>query len=92
MEAPLVVLRRCAGRGGPTARRAERVPDETFGLAIRTYAESPVTPSATEASDPPRRVGTPVPGYGWIFPAGDGTVNIGVGALSTMKGSGRSST
>ena len=30
--------------------------------------------------------GTPVPGYGWMFPAGDGTVNIGVGALSTMKG------
>jgi menaquinone-9 beta-reductase len=27
-----------------------------------------------------------VPGYGWLFPAGDGTVNIGVGALSTMKG------
>ena len=25
-------------------------------------------------------------GYGWLFPAGDGTVNIGVGALSTMKG------
>jgi hypothetical protein len=22
--------------------------------------------------------GTPVPGYGWMFPAGDGTVNIGV--------------
>jgi flavin-dependent dehydrogenase len=30
--------------------------------------------------------GTPVPGYGWLFPAGDGTVNIGVGALSTMRG------
>ena len=30
--------------------------------------------------------GTAVPGYGWMFPAGDGTVNIGVGALSTMKG------
>ena len=29
--------------------------------------------------------GNPVQGYGWIFPAGDGTVNIGVGALSTMK-------
>lgn len=27
-----------------------------------------------------------MPGYGWMFPAGDGTVNIGVGALSTMKG------
>ena len=27
-----------------------------------------------------------MPGYGWMFPCGDGTVNIGVGALSTMKG------
>jgi flavin-dependent dehydrogenase len=26
-----------------------------------------------------------VPGYGWVFPAGDGVVNIGVGALSTMR-------
>ena len=26
-----------------------------------------------------------VPGYGWVFPAGDGIVNIGVGALSTMQ-------
>ena len=31
------------------------------------------------------RSGTAVPGYGWMFPCGDGTVNIGVGALSTMK-------
>ena len=30
--------------------------------------------------------GKSVPGYGWMFPAGTGTVNIGVGALSTMKG------
>jgi menaquinone-9 beta-reductase len=29
--------------------------------------------------------GVAVPGYGWMFPAGDGTVNIGAGALSTMK-------
>ena len=33
--------------------------------------------------------GTAVPGYGWLFPAGDGTVNIGCGALSTMKVSNR---
>jgi geranylgeranyl reductase family protein len=86
--APLVVL--AAGAPGEAARRlgAERVPDETFGLAIRTYAESPrhaeryleACLTLTDGS------GTPVPGYGWIFPAGDGTVNIGVGALSTMKG------
>ena len=28
--------------------------------------------------------GATVPGYGWVFPMGDGTVNIGVGVLSTF--------
>ena len=27
-----------------------------------------------------------MPGYGWIFPLGDGTINIGAGVLSTFKG------
>ena len=26
-----------------------------------------------------------LPGYGWIFPLGNGEVNIGVGALATSK-------
>ncbi len=65
-----------------------RVKDEPFGLAIRAYAESPrhadrLLEACLALRD---QHGTPVPGYGWIFPAGDGTVNIGVGALSTMKG------
>ncbi len=65
-----------------------RVEGEPFGLAIRTYAESPrhadrhIEACLTLKDEH----GTPVPGYGWMFPAGDGTVNIGVGALSTMKG------
>lgn len=87
-RAPLVVL--AAGAPGEAARRlgAERLDDEPFGLAIRTYAESPrhaerYLEACLTLRDPS---GTPVPGYGWIFPAGDGTVNIGVGALSTMKG------
>ncbi len=65
-----------------------RVPGEPFGLAIRTYAESPRHADRhIEACLTLRdEHGTPVPGYGWMFPAGDGTVNIGVGALSTMKG------
>jgi flavin-dependent dehydrogenase len=29
--------------------------------------------------------GAVLPGYGWIFPLGNGEVNIGVGALSTSK-------
>jgi flavin-dependent dehydrogenase len=28
--------------------------------------------------------GTTIPGYGWVFPMGDGTINVGVGVLSTF--------
>jgi len=84
----LVVV--ATGAPGAVARMlgAERDPDEPFGLAIRTYAESPRhadrhLEACLTLKD---EHGTAVPGYGWMFPAGDGTVNIGVGALSTMKG------
>ncbi len=86
--APLVVV--AAGAPGTVARMlgAERDPREPFGLAIRTYAASPRhLDRHLEACLTLRdEHGTPIPGYGWMFPAGDGTVNIGVGALSTMKG------
>jgi len=57
-------------------------------LAIRTYAETPRhAEDMLEACLTLRDTeGRAVPGYGWMFPCGDGTVNIGVGALSTMKG------
>ncbi|MCB1257792.1 MAG: geranylgeranyl reductase family protein [Microthrixaceae bacterium] len=84
----LIVL--AAGAPGPAhaALGVARDPNEPFGLAIRTYAESPRHAERhLEACLTLRDAnGVPVPGYGWIFPAGDGTVNIGVGALSTMKG------
>jgi geranylgeranyl reductase family protein len=87
-RAPLTVL--AAGAQGAAAKRlgAERDPDEPFGLAIRAYAETPRHAERhLEACLSLRdEHGTPVPGYGWMFPAGDGTVNIGVGALSTMRG------
>jgi geranylgeranyl reductase family protein len=86
--APLTIL--AAGAQGAAAKMlgAERDPDEPFGLAIRAYAASPRHADRhLEACLSLRdEHGTPVPGYGWMFPAGDGTVNIGVGALSTMKG------
>ena len=28
-------------------------------------------------------------GYGWIFPLGDGEVNLGVGTLATAQAAGR---
>jgi len=86
--ADLVVV--AAGAQGAVARMlgADRDPNEPYGLAIRTYVESPrhgdrllEASLAMRAPD-----GTPIPGYGWMFPVGDGTVNLGVGALSTMKG------
>ncbi len=88
IEAAMTVV--ACGAQGPVARMlgADRVPDEPFGLAIRTYAATPRHADAhLEACLSLRdEHGTPIPGYGWMFPAGDGTVNIGVGALSTMKG------
>ena len=88
IAADLVVL--ATGAPGAASRLvgAERVAEEPFGLAIRAYAPSPRHADRyLEACLTLRdHHGTPVPGYGWMFPAGDGTVNIGVGALSTMKG------
>ena len=88
IAADLTVL--AAGAPGEAARilGAERDPDEPYGLAIRTYVASPRHADAhIEACLTVRdEHGTWVPGYGWMFPCGDGTVNLGVGALSTMKG------
>ncbi|MGB0800151.1 MAG: geranylgeranyl reductase family protein [Ilumatobacteraceae bacterium] len=88
IDADLVVV--AAGAPGAVARLvgATRDPDEPFGLAIRTYAETPRhAEDMLEACLTLRDTeGRAVPGYGWMFPCGDGTVNIGVGALSTMKG------
>jgi len=58
-----------------------------YGTAIRTYWETPrhADPWIESALDVKDRNGNPMPGYGWIFPVGDGTVNIGVGLLSTFR-------
>ena len=86
--AELVVV--ATGAPGQVARilGATRVKDEPFGIAIRSYAESPrhADQHLEACLTLKDEQNTWVPGYGWIFPAGDGTVNIGVGALSTMKG------
>jgi geranylgeranyl reductase family protein len=58
-----------------------------YGVAVRGYLPSP------RADDPwlstnlelRTRGGELLPGYGWIFPLGNGEVNIGVGALATQN-------
>jgi menaquinone-9 beta-reductase len=65
---------------GTTRRR-----DLPMGMALRGYYRSdrhddPFIESHLDIRD---AEGDVVPGYGWIFPMGDGRVNVGVGLLST---------
>ena len=57
------------------------------GMAIRTYYESPLhaEPWIESTLDVRDRNGNSLPGYGWIFPVGDGTINVGIGLLSTFR-------
>lgn len=57
------------------------------GMAIRGYYASPRSedPWIESALDVRDRSGASLPGYGWIFPLGDGTVNVGIGLLSTFR-------
>jgi geranylgeranyl reductase family protein len=59
-----------------------------LGMAIRGYFRSPFhdEPWIESHLDIRDRDGNHLPGYGWIFPVGDGTVNVGVGLLSTFTG------
>ncbi|MCU1488861.1 MAG: geranylgeranyl reductase family protein [Acidimicrobiaceae bacterium] len=55
-----------------------------MGLAIRGYYTSPRHAEPwIESHLDIRQDGAVMPGYGWIFPVGDGRVNVGVGLLST---------
>ena len=59
-----------------------------LGMAIRGYFTSPHhdDPWIESHLDIRDRDGNHLPGYGWIFPVGDGTINVGVGLLSTFTG------
>jgi len=61
-----------------------RVADYPVGFAIRQYFRSPMQSSGWfEAYLDVRSGPDALPAYGWVFPVGDGTVNAGVGLLST---------
>jgi geranylgeranyl reductase family protein len=61
--------------------------ETVYGIAARGYlatsrSDDPWLTSHLELRSPD---GAVLPGYGWIFPLGNGEVNIGVGALSTIR-------
>jgi geranylgeranyl reductase family protein len=69
------------GRALGTARDRS----QPMGMALRGYYRSPGhdQPFIESHLDIRDGAGEVVPGYGWIFPLGDGRVNVGVGLLST---------
>ena len=78
----------CAeGAATKFAKSIGRTRDTSYpmGWAIRQYFESPVMAHSgwfegfLEVKSGPDEL----PGYGWVFPVGDGTVNVGVGLLTT---------
>src|SRR6266498_2373166 len=66
--------------------------DRPMGVAVRTYFTSPRADDYLQSwlelgADDPKQPGQKVllPGYGWIFGMGDGTVNVGLGILNTSE-------
>ena len=61
--------------------------ETVYGIAARGYLTTPRSddPWLTSHLELRSPDGAVLPGYGWIFPLGNGEVNIGVGALSTSK-------
>lgn len=62
----------------------ERRPDRQVGVAIRRYYTTPrhddqYLETHHDLVDP--KTGRLIPGYGWIFPMGDGRSNVGIGSL-----------
>jgi geranylgeranyl reductase family protein len=58
-----------------------------YAIATRTYFGSPRTdhPWIEATLGLADANGAPIAGYGWVVPVGDGTVNVGIGVLSTAS-------
>jgi flavin-dependent dehydrogenase len=62
--------------------------DRPMGVAVRGYFRSPLSEdqwlsSWLELWDGAPHESALLPGYGWAFPVGDGTVNVGLGMLNS---------
>jgi geranylgeranyl reductase family protein len=68
--------------------------DRPLGVAYRRYYSSPRSTDNylegwLELWEGKPRESRLLPGYGWIFPMGDGTCNVGLGALNTSAAFGK---
>ncbi|VEG29825.1 ribulose-1,5-biphosphate synthetase [Actinomyces howellii] len=92
VTAPVVI-----DAGGVSARLATaagRLRDSArpLGVAVRAYFRSPRADDAwmesrLELWDGPPGRSDLLPGYGWLWPVGDGLVNVGLGSVSSRSSS-----
>nr|NLD41446.1 geranylgeranyl reductase family protein [Actinomycetales bacterium] len=88
LRAPIVIEAGGVAARIATAMGIEKDERRPMGVAVRTYFRSPRhddewMESQLELWDGPRERSNLLPGYGWIFPLGDGTVNVGLGSVSS---------
>ncbi|HEX9890209.1 MAG TPA: geranylgeranyl reductase family protein [Nitriliruptorales bacterium] len=85
VRAPVVIA--ADGAGSKVARSIglTRRQDRPLAVAVRTYYESSLStdPWISSYLDLEGGDGELLPGYGWIFPLDDGTLNVGLGLLSS---------
>lgn len=93
-RAPIVVA--ADGVGTRLGKGSGRDHDERrpMGVAVRSYYTSPRhdmdwMESYLELWDGAPRASNLLPGYGWVFPLGDGSVNVGLGMLNTSSAFGK---
>ena len=94
--APIVLA--CDGVSARAAVSAglHRREDRPMGVAVRAYYTAGAAVDGAIPAPPgdrgewmeswlrlPDAEGNPLPGYGWLFPLADGTVNVGLGILDT---------
>jgi menaquinone-9 beta-reductase len=88
--APIVIA--CDGVSARMAMALgiERRENRPMAVAARAYYKTPMhddewMESWLELWDGKPNESNQLPGYGWIFPCGDGTANVGLGILNTSK-------
>ena len=86
LRAPVVVAADGVSSRLGLAIGRERRDDRPMGTAVRAYYrtprhEDPFMESHLELWDGEPGKSALLPGYGWIFPLGDGTVNVGLGSV-----------
>jgi len=87
IDAPVVIAADGAASRFAMTLGGRRLESRPMGVAARTYYRSPKAQELTyfESFLELWRGDELLPGYGWIFPLPDGTVNVGLGLLSTSE-------